>query len=67
MDKFVQDGRLEEIIERLKTEHAALEARLNEIESHISLTPAEQMERSRIKKLKLAKKDLINQLKHEQH
>ncbi|MFH0902729.1 MAG: YdcH family protein [Pseudomonadota bacterium] len=49
----------EALLERLKAEHRALEARLAELERHISLTSEEQVERAQIKKLKLAKKDLI--------
>ena len=41
----------------LKEQHSRLEARLTEIESHLALTSEEQVERARIKKLKLATKD----------
>ncbi len=47
---------------QLKEEHAQLKARLAELESHVSLTSDEQVERIRIKKLKLAKKDEIQSL-----
>jgi uncharacterized protein len=56
----------EGLLERLLAEHRALDSRLNEIESHISLTAEEQVERSRIKKLKLATKDRIAALKRQQ-
>jgi len=46
-------------LNRLQEEHRALERRLAEIESHVGLTAEEQLERIQIKKLKLAKKDLI--------
>jgi hypothetical protein len=44
---------------RLQEEHRALERRLTELESRVGLTADEQVERIQIKKLKLAKKDLI--------
>ena len=47
------------LLSRLQEEHRALERRLAEIESHVGLTAEEQLERIQIKKLKLAKKDLI--------
>ncbi len=49
----------EELLGQLKSEHAMLEARLAELDSHLSLTSEEQVERVRVKKLKLAKKDQI--------
>ncbi len=52
-----QAGDPAQLLEQLKREHAELEARLAEIETHLSLTAEEQVERVRIKKLKLAKKD----------
>jgi hypothetical protein len=51
-------------IEQLRASHAELEARLDELNSHVYLTPAEQVEEHRIKKLKLQKKDRIHQLEH---
>jgi hypothetical protein len=51
-----------ELIARLKEEHARLEARLTELENHIALSPAEQVERATIKKLKLAAKDQMAQI-----
>jgi len=47
------------LLERLRAEHSALEARLAELDRHIALTQDEQLERAQIKKQKLAKKDLI--------
>ena len=47
------------LLDRLMAEHRDLERRLAEIESHKSLTSAEQLERMQIKKLKLLKKDQI--------
>ena len=49
-------------IEQLRAEHKALEARLAELDRHLSLTPEEQVERSRLKKLKLAAKDEMSRL-----
>lgn len=63
-DEVRPEGR-EEItneINRLREEHADLERRLVELNSHVYLTPAEQVEEHRIKKLKLQKKDRIQTL-----
>jgi len=46
-----------ELLVQLREHHAQLEARLAELENHVSLSPAEQVERARIKKLKLRAKD----------
>jgi hypothetical protein len=48
--------------EQLEAEHHALEARLHELDRHLSLTAEEQAERARLKKLKLAMKDRIAKL-----
>jgi hypothetical protein len=48
-----------ELLEQLKSEHARLKVRLTELETHVSLTADEQVERVRLKKLKLATKDRI--------
>jgi hypothetical protein len=48
-------------IEDLKAEHRALDLRLAQLQRHISLSPDEQVESARLKKLKLATKDLIAQ------
>lgn len=45
------------MLEALEREHEALEARLKALESHRWLSPEEQVERARLKKLKLATKD----------
>ena len=45
--------------ERLKREHTELKARLSELNSRLYLSPAEELERKTIQKLKLAKKDRI--------
>jgi uncharacterized protein YdcH (DUF465 family) len=52
----------EQLLEQLRAEHRAIEVRLAELEGHLSLTPAEQIERAQLKKLKLAKKDQMAQL-----
>ncbi len=57
MEKVELTPDRESLLDRLRAEHAALEARLAELERHISLTTEEQVERARIKKLKLATKD----------
>ena len=46
-------------LERLKAEHRELEARIAQLDRHLALSPAEQVERTRLKKLKLATKDRI--------
>jgi len=50
------------MLERLRAEHRALDVRLAELDRHLSLTPEEQVERARIKKLKLATKDRMLRL-----
>ena len=50
-------------IVRLKEEHQALERRLDELDKLVYLTPDEQLERKRIQKKKLHKKDMIRALK----
>lgn len=46
-------------IEQLQREHRELDQRIHEIENHVALTPEEQAELPRLKKMKLAKKDQI--------
>ncbi len=46
-------------LEALLAEHRALDEKVRELGRRTYLTPAEQQEFSRLKKLKLAKKDLI--------
>jgi uncharacterized protein YdcH (DUF465 family) len=47
---------------RLKDRHGELERRLAQLERHLSLTPDEQVERSRLKKEKLRTKDELQRL-----
>jgi hypothetical protein len=47
------------LVESLRAQHAAFDARVRELEHHISLTPEEQLEIARLKKMKLATKDRI--------
>jgi hypothetical protein len=47
------------MVERLRAEHAALDQRVQELEHRIALTADEQIEITRLKKLKLAAKDRI--------
>ena len=47
------------VLDQLRREHRELEERLSELNSHLYLTPDEQVEKKRIQKLKLQKKDRI--------
>jgi uncharacterized protein YdcH (DUF465 family) len=49
-------------IESLRDEHRQLEARIAELEHHLSLSPDEQRERVTLKKRKLVVKDRLLQL-----
>lgn len=51
-------------LETLRREHARLEARLSELNRHLSLSPEEQRERATIKKTKLRLKDSMLALGH---
>lgn len=46
-------------LKRYMDEHEELERRLTEMSRHLYLTPAEEIERKRIQKLKLAGRDRI--------
>ena len=48
--------------ERLLQEHRELDRRIQAIERHVHLTPEEQIELPRLKKLRLAKKDRLQML-----
>jgi hypothetical protein len=45
--------------ERLRREHSELKARLVELNSRLYLSPAEELEKKQLQKLKLAKKDRL--------
>ncbi len=49
-------------IEELRKEHALLEQQLNKLKKNVYLTAEETAEVSRLKRLKLQKKDLIQRL-----
>ena len=51
-----------QMVVRLKERHGELERRLAELERHLSLTPDEQVERSRLKKEKLRTKYELQRL-----
>ena len=53
------------ILEDLRREHRALDLRIKELAKMAYLTPTEQMEQKRLKKLKLLKKDQIHTLSQE--
>jgi uncharacterized protein len=50
------------LVAQLRAEHLELEKRLSELNSHLSLTPEELVEKKRIQKMKLLKKDAIQAL-----
>jgi uncharacterized protein YdcH (DUF465 family) len=52
-------------LDQLRDQHARLEARLRELERHLSLSPEEQRERSNLKKAKLQLKDDILHITHQ--
>lgn len=62
----VQGSALSEEIERLQAEHQRYAQRLEELLQKPYLTPEEQLEEVRLKKLKLHAKDLIYALEHRQ-
>ena len=48
---------------RLVAEHRGLDVRVNELEQRVHLTPEEELEIHELKKLKLMKKDQIQDLR----
>ena len=63
MEKIrVDTGSAAVLVVRLKERHGELERRLAQLERHLSLTPDEQVERSRLKKEKLRTKDELQRL-----
>jgi hypothetical protein len=64
MEKVLADsGSMAVQMAKLRERHGELERRLAELERHLSLTPDEQIERSRLKKEKLRMKDEISRLR----
>lgn len=49
----------QEQLAQLNNHHRALKARLRELDKHLSLTSAEQVERAQLKKMKLRTKERI--------
>ncbi len=54
--------RKQALINELTAEHRAIKARIRELDKHIALTSAEQVEYAQLKKLKLRAKDRIRLL-----
>ncbi len=52
----------EDLLSRLTAEHRAIKERLRQLDRHIALTSAEQVEYAQLKKMKLATKDRIRAL-----
>jgi uncharacterized protein YdcH (DUF465 family) len=52
------------LIEELTAEHRRLDDMVRELERRVALTPAEQIEYSRLKKRKLLTKDRLARLHH---
>ena len=52
----------EQLLLKLRQEHAKLEAELEGFNQRLDLGAREQMERKRLQKMKLVKKDLIQRL-----
>lgn len=53
------DAAKQQELDHLLEEHRALNARLHELDKHISLTSAERVERAELKKMKLRTKERI--------
>ncbi len=53
-----------ELLSKITAEHQSLKARVKELEEQLSLTSAEQIEISQLKKRKLLMKDQIQILEH---
>jgi uncharacterized protein YdcH (DUF465 family) len=61
-DQVQHSASKEDLLEQLMAEHRALEERLKKLDRHLSLTSAEQVEYSQLKKMKLRTKDRIRML-----
>jgi len=59
---MVASASKEDLLSQLTEEHRAIKARLRQLDRHISLTSAEQVEYAQLKKMKLATKDRIRAL-----
>lgn len=57
-----QSDSKQDLLEQLAAEHRALKERLRELDRHISLTSAEQVEYNQLKKMKLQTKDRMRLL-----
>lgn len=55
------------LVDALRAEHRALEARVRELDSHPWLSAEEQLEMAALKKLKLAKKDQLAEIERRNH
>lgn len=61
-DLLISEGEAVAMIARLRREHSELDRRIREYDSHPWLSADDQMERTRLKKMKLAAKDQIERL-----
>jgi len=61
------EGETIALIAKLRREHAELDRRIQEFESHPWLSADDQMERTRLKKMKLAAKDQIERLQRQRN
>ncbi len=62
MKNAVDEVQVSARVQTLRDEHARLEARLKELDRHVTLTSAEELERANLKKLKLRVKDELHHL-----
>jgi uncharacterized protein YdcH (DUF465 family) len=60
MPRLLEDR--SKLLEKLRREHAKLDRKVQELESQRWITPAEEAEVKRLKRLKLQKKDEMRQL-----
>ena len=62
VEHMVMVATKDDLLGQLTEEHRAIKARLRQLDRHISLTSAEQVEYAQLKKMKLATKDRIRAL-----
>jgi hypothetical protein len=62
-DLPLNEGEATALIAKLRREHSELDRRIQEFDSHPWLSSDDQIERTRLKKMKLAAKDQIERLK----